>query len=314
MIKEILDKIIREIRISDSGQIIHKENATIHFLHEDTVSSLTKIIYNNNYVSSQATPLGVNPNFADTLKTANTSNTIKHTNWLIIHENADGSIVVQKNNRRLVVFPGTYILEKFSKTGAAIGEKVTLVNFLDYDDEASIFFFTFGNELRDDFNESLTRFYFNILPNKLPDLITYLTTELNRIKVPFQFKCIKKADFFYRADKAILYIEKRYLNLTISTISDVKVKFNTVLINNIPLFTRRLAPGIAFAENPVDPNESFGTSRCRLIAEAIVEAHEKNIKDVKFHVLQYIEKKGYDLDKFYLNPGSRFEYDFSAFE
>ena len=84
----------------------------------------------------------------------------------------------------------------------------------------------------------------------------------------------------------------------------------------VPYFTKKLAPGIAFAENPPQENESFGQSRSRIIAEAIVQAYENQVdkKEWLKLILQNIKKNGMDPDHFHLNADSHYPYQFSNFQ
>jgi hypothetical protein len=73
-----------------------------------------------------------------------------------------------------------------------------------------------------------------------------------------------------------------------------------------PALTRRLAPGLAFAEDP-GPDESYGAQRCRLLAEAAVTAHEHGILDPDGRlgvVRERFADVGASLDRPHLERGS----------
>ncbi len=79
---------------------------------------------------------------------------------------------------------------------------------------------------------------------------------------------------------------------------------------SVPAFTRRLGSGVAVADDPAAP-ESFGESRCRLLASGILRAHEAG--DTSFESrLREVEKvflaEGVLLDCTHLEPGSK-EYE-----
>jgi hypothetical protein len=82
------------------------------------------------------------------------------------------------------------------------------------------------------------------------------------------------------------------------------------------MFTRPLAPGIGFAENPFSSAESFGTSRCKIIAQGLVNAwKDKQPKEVWMDfILQNIQKNFLRPEAMYLNPNSKYPYYFPTFE
>lgn len=317
MLKKQINSIIENIEITTGGQIIHKGSPQLNFIsknHNSLLDDLKQIIYDEYYLNKKVATFEITRDFKRQLKRANNTKAVPHRGWVIIHINNDNSVVVEMGNRRLLAKSGDFIANKHFGSNLTLNNNVTLYNKSDYSDDNGVFYHVFGKAIGDRFNESLLRFYFNLRPSGMPILIDFLTSVINPIEIPFQFKCLHDCTNYGRADAGVLYFEKRFFFDLISILKDAK-KLVAIHSNpDTPLFARRLAPGIAFAENPPDPNESFGTSRCRLIAEAIVEAHENSVEDVKSYVLDYVEQKGYDLDHFYLNPGSQFEYDFSAFD
>jgi uncharacterized protein with GYD domain len=59
--------------------------------------------------------------------------------------------------------------------------------------------------------------------------------------------------------------------------------------------------------------ESFGTSRCRLLAEAIWTAFTQGVHEERARleiVARHFEKSGISLEAPYLNPGSQDRYTF----
>jgi len=80
-----------------------------------------------------------------------------------------------------------------------------------------------------------------------------------------------------------------------------------------PLFTRPLAAGLALAEEPYT-GESFGMQRCRILAEGLLSAHARGLRDeasrleeVERHFAAY----GLTLEAPYLNPRSIDQYEFT---
>jgi hypothetical protein len=79
----------------------------------------------------------------------------------------------------------------------------------------------------------------------------------------------------------------------------------------VPLCSKRIAPGIGLAEEPLT-GESFGMHRCRLIAEAIIYARQSGRATVEdgWQVLcEHFAERGQSVTQPWLNPGSIDTYD-----
>ena len=72
------------------------------------------------------------------------------------------------------------------------------------------------------------------------------------------------------------------------------------LRDEVPAFTRPLAPGVAVGEHLPRLGASFGSTRCRLLAEAIVDAHGLGLDARLDTVRRRFEVAGLDLDRPYL--------------
>ena len=71
--------------------------------------------------------------------------------------------------------------------------------------------------------------------------------------------------------------------------------------------------GIGFAEDPFFTEDSFGEQRCKLTIEAIKSLSDKGCVTSINTVVNYFWEKGYDVDDFYRNPNTKFEYKFDDF-
>ena len=110
----------------------------------------------------------------------------------------------------------------------------------------------------------------------------------------------------------VLYINKQDIYKARKSLSNIYKCVKNVLNENTPLFAKRLAPGMSLAEDP-GSDESFGQIRCRMFAEAIYSAHQKNIISLEAilnEVTLHFQYFGLSLEKPYLNPGSTDNYEF----
>jgi hypothetical protein len=159
--------------------------------------------------------------------------------------------------------------------------------------------------------ERLVRFYWNISAEGAPRLMEAVTREFNRFQVPFQFKCGTRAAQYSRRDAAVLYLQARYYPIAALLAERVYSQLNAWLDADTPLFSKRFADGLAFAE---DPGDSFGKHRCKILAEAMSATCGKLPGDRLEEVRRQFEQRGLSLDRPWLNAGSldRYEFPFPA--
>ncbi|MDO7884226.1 T3SS effector HopA1 family protein [Hymenobacter cheonanensis] len=160
---------------------------------------------------------------------------------------------------------------------------------------------------------SLVRVYINITFEGAVALVEALTGTFNRYRLPFMFKCLNHPALYTRADSAVLYLDKFDFNLAARLLPAIFEPLRPELQAVGPLFTRGLLPGVSFSEDP-GQGQSFGMSRCTLLAEALVNAHDKHLPtlaDALAEMRRAITKSGLDETHFYRNPNSHFPYDFA---
>jgi hypothetical protein len=166
--------------------------------------------------------------------------------------------------------PGAFIFDGIPGMAPQIGATVSVRVPHDTFDVQPGYYFAFGDAL-DELADQLTlvRLYFNCSPDSAVLLMGELTAALNRFQTPFQLKTPATPALYGRTDAAVLYIGVRYFPITARIVASVldKVPVETAT----PLFTKRLWPGVGAAVEP-GSGESFGSHRCRLTAEGIVDA------------------------------------------
>ncbi|MFN8357969.1 MAG: T3SS effector HopA1 family protein [Spirosomataceae bacterium] len=205
-------------------------------------------------------------------------------------------------------------------------------NPLDY-----YFFFGLNNpfDYRDFAIQELLRFYFNIDVTeekilRLLEFINYLLKTLENACIPFQFKLLVSlgtgTPFDGSADFAVLYVPQAYFPVFRFLLLDIYTKAADAELlyqgtNDTPLFTRRLAQGLAFAEEIDDEFRlSFGESRCKIVYEAIFKFLNKNPnpvgnwkKDLKRAILKKFERNKIKTHSPFLDRDSWFPYPSNNF-
>jgi hypothetical protein len=255
--------------------------------------------------SSPAQPIAVDPEFAQRLGRANTSREHWDKGWVIHNVGANGQVFVWKGDRERAAMPGFYISEASVGMAPQIGGSVSIRALRDTFDAQPGYYFVFGetlDELADQL--SLVRFYFHCGAEGAILLVDGLTSALNRFQVPFQLKTLTAPTLYDRTDAAVLYIGARYFRITTMIVAQVRA--TVPLESNVPLFTKRLWPGVGAAVDP-GSGESFGMHRCRLVAEGIVDAWRAGNQDVPTRLATIATRfaaVGLDLTRPWLGAGN----------
>jgi hypothetical protein len=242
--------------------------------------------------------------FARQLAAANAGRERWDRGWIIHQFGPNGQAFVRKGDRERVAVPGAFIFEAALGMAPQIGSIVSVRAPSETYDAQPGYYFAFGetlDELAD--NLSLTRLYFHSRAENAALLVSELTGALNRFQTPFQLKTPTAPAFYGRIDAAVLYVGARYFPITARIVAVVREKVR--LEAATPLFTKALWPGVGAAVEP-GTGESFGSHRCRLTAEGIVDAWRQGEQKAPARVAA-VEARfaaaGLDLSRPWLGPG-----------
>jgi len=150
------------------------------------------------------------------------------------------------------------------------------------------------------------RFYWNVRPSGAARLIRTATERLNHLGIPFVIKVIADPEAFGRTDAGLLEVAHADREVVLPTVRVLYARLGGDLDPPTPAFTKALAPGLAFAQQPT-AGESFGTSRSVLVAEALVAAYERghHTTDGRLAaVRRTFDAAGLDLDRPHLAPNA----------
>jgi len=154
----------------------------------------------------------------------------------------------------------------------------------------------------------VARVYWNVGRAGAGLLMRAVTSELNAARAPFHLKVVDDPLGFARADSAVLYVERAAWETAAPAIERAHAQVAPYLRAPVPPIAKRLARGVAAADDPPEaaesregPTESFGTSRCRLVAEGVWDAQGG---DAVSAVRARFARAGISLDAPYLNAGS----------
>ena len=271
--------------------------------------------YTGQAAAYQPAPTTSDPEWVGSLARANQSRERWEDEWRILHSMPNGHVLAQRGKTTRTLAPGEFI--NLSGSGMVLSTG-TLVRVYVPRESRTVqagYYFAFGETLPDSNDElSVVRFYWNVSAEGAPQLLQRISGDLNRWEVPFRFKTPSHPGMFARTDTAVLYAPRRYAQFTRGLVSEIHSAIHHLLRDDVPLFTLRLAPGLAFAEDP-GTQESFGMCRSRILAQGIWQAHVQGAHSTADRlkvVEQQFQSQGISLSRPWLNAGSADEFQFDA--
>ncbi|MDJ0734773.1 MAG: T3SS effector HopA1 family protein [Nostocaceae cyanobacterium] len=158
--------------------------------------------------------------------------------------------------------------------------------------------------------------YFNFSPEAAVSAMNYITTKFNEIKLPFVFEVLHNPLNYRFYNSGVLkvlseqYDSSQYQQFILPVLQKIYEENN--FRDQVPIFTKVLAPGIGLAERPhlglkfrnlLDSEGNY----CEFVADALLEAHKNGDESSEArmkYIIQYFEHLGIDLERPYLNPNS----------
>ncbi|QIR36471.1 hypothetical protein HCG51_06700 [Tolypothrix sp. PCC 7910] len=218
--------------------------------------------------------LGVDMVFYNRLHDSNKGEGYFSPDWLVVKEESDGAFAVHKGGLTLhidrtkhlrspdeVVAVGNQVAIKLPKNLVQNGFYMAVSNAGSYS------------------GENIVRVYFNLTTDGAVAVMESLTTQLNAINLPFNFKALYNPSDYGRYDSAVLYFDKNNYADVHPVLERVYAEHQSHFLPDVPLFTKLIAPGLAIAEEPnqkFGEKESFGMNRCQIVANGLIEAWQQD--------------------------------------
>jgi hypothetical protein len=159
---------------------------------------------------------------------------------------------------------------------------------------------------------TVLRLYWSVRPAHVGGLIETLTTNLD-FGAPWALKAPLLAERLRHPDAVVLYVATSAWEHLQPAIAKSLRRSAPGLRDELPALTLMVAPGVGLAEDPGD--ESFGTQRCRVIAEGLSHALGRGA-DTPGELCRAAEaalaRHGISIAAPYLHRGSRSEYRLAA--
>jgi HopA1 effector protein family len=243
------------------------------------------------------------PALVAALATANAGHGSWQRGWHVTAVDAD-ELVVTRDGVRVWARPSEC---RVPRGGLRIGAEVSLALPPALPALSPGFFTVVGDvDLAAGPHDLIARLYLNVTCDAAPMLVEEMTSALDRAGVPFRLKVVDHPERFARCDAAVLYLHAADLRRRRRLLRRA-VEASAVGLNSpTPVFTKPLATGVGLGEER-GAGESFGMRRCLILAEAVLAAHERRIRDLGGRLLlveRHFADAGIDLDVPYLERGS----------
>jgi hypothetical protein len=225
--------------------------------------------------SSQGTAdLLAQRDFVAALSAANCGHGAWEPHWLIGEVDEDGRIAVTKDGLTFWV-PPTRLRPRGER--AIPGEFCRVHIAKEIRGLMPGFYLAIGDSDEDDRRDDVEpplRLYWHLTAGAAAGYMAAVTTHLNSAAVPFRTKVLNDPAAYRRADAGVVYFSRRHFDKVHDAVGAIFEAIHGGLRPEVPLFTKRLAPGLGLAEDPGN-GLSFGQHRCRLVARALWSAFER---------------------------------------
>jgi hypothetical protein len=190
--------------------------------------------------------------------------------WRAARVSTRGRVVAARGNERRLLDPIDYLNPVAPGLTPAPGGPVTVTERRDSTMLQAGYWITNNAAWqRAGGSSPLLRLYWNVAAHEAPALVRALTGRLVSLDTPHSLKCPVVASLYDRADAAVLFVPRDAFAPLAPELRAAHEALRLEPARATPPLARRLAPGLALAEDPPG-EESFGLKRCRLIAEALV--------------------------------------------
>lgn len=201
------------------------------------------------------------------LANANKTKDIFSHNWLIEQVNSQDLVTIKKDDKKRNIWSGDFVTTNAVEGSPKQGDIVSVFERREHN--SSGYYFAYGETDSWDFELSnIIRFYWNLKQSGAIQLMELITHSFNRFQIPFRYKCGNQTTMYNRIDSAVLYVNKPSYRITRVLLEEILPSITDHLLSDTPLFTKKLADGLGFAEEP-GTGESFGMYRCQILAKSI---------------------------------------------
>ncbi len=163
----------------------------------------------------------------------------------------------------------------------------------------------------------ILRIYVTAHVNSAAEVLNRLADAISTVGVPATIKICSNREQFRRRDNTVVYVSYDAYPTAISAVKESLAPRPELLRPESPAFTKRIGRGIAVAEEPKQTPgnrflpDSFGMSRCRVIAAALLQMTDRaELNRAQMHELlrNHVQRAGLDPDRLHLSSANASEF------
>jgi hypothetical protein len=267
---------IHGIRFRVSNSAPHQNNnwtgnGHLAELSAELAANLYWLLYCKNHnLPNGSTTLGTNnESFLEELSNANSGTGHWESGWALDSRSDRAQIVVSKYGLRFLVGPSQVRVDDQVPRYCRIRVPKEL-RYL-----SPGYYLAIGNSEEDwvDPKDAVgdLRVYWHLQASVAAKFVHTATVALNDGGIPFRLKVLSDSRAYQRADAGVLYVSRRLEKRVQEVLAKIYGSVHYGLRDEIPLFTKQLAGGVAWADDPLN-GQSFGQHISKLAAEGLVEA------------------------------------------
>ena len=232
--------------------------------------------------------------------------------WRARQVSSTGRVVASRGVETRVLDTVDYVASGRVGLPPRVDGEIAAVRRRDSLDASPGFWLTFGAGWpQDGAVPGLVRMYWNVRGDDAAALVAALTGALDAGPPTWALKLPVDLAQHVRRDAAVVYLPGSDFPAHAPALAGAADALADRLLPEEPPLTLRLVPGVGLAEDPAG-DESFGSSRCSLIAEGLAGATGDDVDVLLAAVLDRLRHAGIDPDHPYLEPGSCREYALPA--
>ena len=260
--------------------------------------------------ASPSGPVDPGDDVAEALRAAHAAAARFEPGWRAARVSSAGRVLAERGGETRLLHPVDFVCPSRPGLPPQPGVEVLVVARRDSPEPVEGYWMTWGRGWPPADGRPLVRVYWNVGVEAAPALVSALTAALGGLALPWSLKLPVDARQHARADAAVLYLPRRDYAAAAPALRGVAGALRDRLLAAEPPLALRLTAGVALAEDP-GGEESFGTSRCRLLAEGIAAAagaEPPSAPALLTAIRARFTAAGLDPDRPHLEPGSGSEY------
>ena len=278
-----------------------------------TISQIAHFLYQYYYnemdVEDTSLNLQTDPNFEKELAQLFLNKRQKSQQWKVLKIDENPAyLYVQRGGITLFVDRLKHLPIEEEQRNAKKDDLITISFPCQYPNISNGFYSFMSEYERNTYSTNTVRIYFNLKPSKAVAFTKLLLEKLYFNTIAFEYKVLKYIKTTQRMDTAVLYFNADEYKKIMDILNPLFIASSAYLNAKNSIFHYKLFPGIGLAEEPLHENktkrESYGTHRCRLLAEAIFKNLHilKSNNELPSHIFNHsLQNNGIDPKYIFFN-------------